>query len=136
MTDTSLESAEKTPTKTEVTAANITADETVNIDHSSENEDKSEPQTVNVIDSSNLDKKAKIAAAVAKAKAKKLAAKSQQTSDTQAGTISATNESDDKQALTTEAASAANKKARIAAAVAKAKAKKLAASSDKSPTSE
>ena len=136
MTDTSLESAEKTPTKTEVTAANITADETVNIDHSSKNEDKSEPQTVNVIDSSNLDKKAKIAAAVAKAKAKKLAAKSQQTSDTQAGTISATNESDDKQALTTEAVSAANKKARIAAAVAKAKAKKLAASSDKSPTSE
>jgi len=84
MTDTSLESAEKTPTKTEVIAANITADETVNIDHSSKNEDKSEPQTVNVIDSSNLDKKAKIAAAVAKAKAKKLAAKSQQTSDTQA----------------------------------------------------
>ncbi|ASP49229.1 electron transport complex subunit RsxC [Cognaticolwellia beringensis] len=126
-----LENAEKTPNKTEITATEI-----INIDHLSENEDNGEPLTVNAIDSSNVDRKAKIAAAVAKAKAKKLAVKSQQTSDIPLSTISESKESEDKRVLATQAASAANKKARIAAAVAKAKAKKLAASSDKSSTSE
>ena len=126
-TEPSLENVEKKPNKAEITAAEIS-----NIDHSSENEDSDEPRTVNAIDSSNADRKAKISAAVAKAKAKKMASKPQQTADT----LSDTHERDDKRALTTQAASAVNRKARIAAAVAKAKAKKLAASSDKSSTSE
>jgi electron transport complex protein RnfC len=72
-------------------------------------------------------KKARIAATVAKAKAKKLAAQSQQVSES-------SEQDDDANVI---AASANDiKKARIAAAVAKAKAKKLAADSTKSPTSE
>jgi len=86
-------------------------------------------QSVSKTDSSKPDRKAKITAAVAKAKAKKLAEKSQQAKKI------ATNESYSEQD-NKPSTGAADKKARVAAAVAKAKAKKLAASANKSQPSE
>ena len=77
----------------------------------------------------NLDRKAKIAAAVAKAKAKKLAENAPETSSAPSAEIL-------QQTENAPALEAKSKKARIAAAVAKAKAKKLAASANKSTNSE
>ncbi|WP_076536410.1 electron transport complex subunit RsxC [Shewanella sp. UCD-KL21] len=70
------------------------------------------------------DKKAKIAAAVAKAKAKKLAAKN----DAEVETVVSTSTTVTEEPAPTDAID--DKKAKIAAAVAKAKAKKLAAKND------
>tara|TARA_R110000737_G_scaffold3578_2_gene12150 strand:- start:24206 stop:26431 length:2226 start_codon:yes stop_codon:yes gene_type:complete len=97
-----------------------------------DNKQQSQVSAVSQDETTNQDRKNKIAAAVAKAKAKKLSVTSQQVS--KATTSTNDNVADGK--LTTEAASTANKKARVAAAVAKAKAKKLAASSDKKQPSE
>lgn len=77
----------------------------------------------------NLDRKAKIAAAVAKAKAKKLPENAPETSSAPSAEVLQQTEND-------PALEAKSKKARIAAAVAKAKAKKLAASANKSTNSE
>ena len=96
---------------------------------------KSAPSKVLIDESGDtllLDRKAKIAAAVAKAKEKKLAAKLQVNSDATVDPIK--NVADEK--LTSTSSLVIDKKARVAAAVAKAKAKKLAASSDKPQPSE
>jgi len=93
---------------------------------------KNQVQTTSENDTKTLDRKTKIAAAVSKAKAKKLAKNSRQESGTTSSSVE--NEQDDK--LAVQASIATDKKARIAAAIAKAKAKKLAASSDKSQLSE
>lgn len=98
------------------TKANVNKQSSTTETSSAKNE-KTMPEQQNADDT----RKAKIAAAVAKAKAKKLAASSSKLDDN----------------LANDNTSASNdKKARIAAAVAKAKAKKLAAQSNKPQTSE
>jgi electron transport complex protein RnfC len=88
-----------------------------------------EPQYEPVIQSTDELRKAKIAAAIAKAKAKKLATSSQKIPNSE-------NSEQNDSASTNELSATDIKKARIAAAVAKAKAKKLAADATKSQTSE
>ncbi|MGB2740016.1 MAG: electron transport complex subunit RsxC [Cognaticolwellia sp.] len=102
----------------------------------SDEADVESPPSKALIDESGdtllLERKAKIAAAVAKAKEKKLAANSQVNS---AATIDPIKNVPDKK-LAAKSSLVMDKKARVAAAVAKAKAKKLAASSDKPQPSE
>ena len=86
----------------------------------------SETKATSTEQTSSDDKKAKIAAAVARAKAKKLS-KSTETADS-----ASTNEKNAEEITVKKTASSDDKKAKIAAAIAKAKAKKLKNSADNS----
>jgi electron transport complex protein RnfC len=115
-------------TKATLSQDSTATNEADHTEHLTEKNEQSEQQTL-VKNNTDVDRKAKIAAAVAKAKAKKMAIKSQQASIKPSEKVLSETDSNNKQ-------EAENKRARVAAAVAKAKAKKLAASSDKSSTSE
>ena len=124
----SLDSVKKSATESDVAHAKDTAQQLKTTDI----KQQSEATIVSKVETNSQDRKQKIAAAVAKAKAKKLAVSSEQVSET----ITSVNEVITDNKLTSEADIATTKKARVAAAVAKAKAKKLAASSDKTQPSE
>ena len=94
------------------------------------NEDKAESN--NKAASLDTDRKAKIAAAIAKAKAKKLAQASHSATETDSTVKKEIDNGPSKKSATIDE----QKKARIAATIAKAKAKKLAASSKNSSPSE
>ena len=127
-TDKTPQSSTMSTTKATLSQDSTSTNEAEHTEHLAEKNEQSEQQTL-VKNNTDVDRKAKIAAAVAKAKAKKMAIKSQQASIKPSEKVLSETDSNNKQ-------EAENKRARVAAAVAKAKAKKLAASSDKSSTSE
>jgi electron transport complex protein RnfC len=127
-TDKTPQSSTMSTTKATLSQDSTATNEADDTEHLTEKNEQSEQQTL-VKNNTDVDRKAKIAAAVAKAKAKKMAIKSQQASIKPSEKVLSETDSNNKQ-------EAENKRARVAAAVAKAKAKKLAASSDKSSTSE
>lgn len=127
-TDKTPQSSTMSTTKATLSQDSTATNEADDTKHLTEKNEQSEQQTL-VKNNTDVDRKAKIAAAVAKAKAKKMAIKSQQASIKPSEKVLSETDSNNKQ-------EAENKRARVAAAVAKAKAKKLAASSDKSSTSE
>lgn len=127
-TDKTPQSSTISTTKATLSQESTSTNEAEHTEHLAEKSEQSEQQTL-VTNNTDIDRKAKIAAAVAKAKAKKMAVKSQQASIQSSEKVLNEADSNNKQ-------DAENKRARVAAAVAKAKAKKLAASSDKSSTSE
>ena len=127
-TDKTPQSSTMSTTKATLSQDSTATNEADHTEHLTEKNEQSEQQTL-VKNNTDVDRKAKIAAAVAKAKAKKMAIKSQQASIKPSEKVLSETDSNNKQ-------EAENKRARVAAAVAKAKAKKLAASSDKSSTSE
>lgn len=122
--------------KTEKTTSKIaaeqdvkTTDKTVLSQQNNDSKAQEEQQATVKSNSASLDRKAKIAAAVAKAKAKKIAGKTEINVSEPSPQALEEKQNNEKLEVKT-------KKERVAAAVAKAKAKKLAASTNKSTNSE